>query len=120
MSLTQSARRDSVGSAPTTEVELSPDALLDVLDADYTEAILEAIHDEAKPARALVEECGASRPTIYRRLNTLQEAGLVESRMTLESDGHHRTVFEATLDSISIDVTGDGLTVSVSTKETAK
>lgn len=119
MSVSQSTRRDTVEGGHTAEVELSPHALLDVLDADYTEAILEAIHEDAKPARALVEECGASRPTIYRRLNTLQEAGLVESRMTLERDGHHRTVFEARFDSISIDVADDGLSVSVSRTEPA-
>jgi len=106
-------------STPTgpTERELPAEDLLALLEADYTRTILAAIRSDPKPARALVEECGASRPTIYRRLNSLQDAGLVESRMAYDPDGHHRTVFESTLERVAIDVTDDGLSVTVITTD---
>jgi DNA-binding HxlR family transcriptional regulator len=100
-----------------TREQAASEELLALLDADYTQSILEAIRTEAKSARALVEECGASRPTIYRRLNSLEEAGLVESAIAYDPDGHHRTAFEATLETVAVDMTDDELSVSVSTKE---
>lgn len=55
-----------------------------------------------------------SRPTVYRRLNRLVEAGIVESNLKPCADGRHRNVFEATLDAVSLTVTGDGLSATVS------
>jgi predicted transcriptional regulator len=99
----------------TAQVDVSPAELLELLDAEYTQEILEAVGREAKSARELAERCGASRPTVYRRLNSLQEAGLVDTEMEYDADGHHRAVFEATLEAVSVDVTGDGLSVTVTT-----
>jgi response regulator of citrate/malate metabolism len=89
--------------------------VLTLLDAEYTQRILQAIRTEAKPARAIAEECGASRPTVYRRLNGLRDAGLVEAAMRYDVDGHHRTVFETTFEALSVDVTADGLDVTITT-----
>jgi DNA-binding Lrp family transcriptional regulator len=96
-------------------VETSPTALLELLDAEYTQEVLEAAGREARSARKLAELCGASRPTVYRRLNSLQAAGLVETGVEYDADGHHRTVFETTLEAVSVDVTDDGLSVTVTT-----
>jgi DNA-binding transcriptional ArsR family regulator len=115
MSLTQSTRTGAVEQATETEQETPSDGVLSLLDAEYTLRILEAIRTEAKPARDVAEECGASRPTVYRRLNRLREAGLVDTAMSYDADGHHRTVFEATLEALSVDVTEDGLAVTVTT-----
>lgn len=101
------------------QVEVVPDAtaeeLLALLDADHTQTILEETRDTPLPARALAEACGTSRATIYRRLNSLEDAEIVESRMRYDADGHHRTVYEATLESVTVDVTEDGYAVSVTT-----
>lgn len=97
------------------QVEVSPAELLELLDAEYTQEILEAMGRKARSARELAEACGASRPTVYRRLNSLREAGLVDTEMEYDADGHHRAVFEATLEAVSVDMTGDGLSVTVTT-----
>ena len=122
MSLTQSTPKGTVdrarGSGEAGETpETAPEEILALLNTDYTRAILEAIEAEAKAARDIAEECDASRPTVYRRLNGLQEAGLVETGMVYDADGHHRTVFEATFEALSVDVTADGLAVTVTTAE---
>jgi len=91
----------------------SPGEFLALLDAEYTQDLLTAVQAEAKSARALAEECGASRPTVYRRLNRLDDAGLVESSMAYDADGHHRTVFEATLDRFVVELDDDGLSLCV-------
>ncbi|WP_436909123.1 ArsR/SmtB family transcription factor [Halosimplex marinum] len=112
MSLTESARSGPVESGDDASGELSTDELLELLDAAYTRAILEAIRTEPKPARAIAEACGASRPTVYRRLNRLRDAGLVETDLACDADGHHRTVFEASFESVTIGFTDDGLSVT--------
>jgi DNA-binding IclR family transcriptional regulator len=104
----------------TSEQAMGTEELLELLDANYTQAILEASRGEPKSASDLAEECGASRPTVYRRLNSLQDAGLVETGMAYDADGHHRTVFEATLESMSVDVGDEGLSVTVETNPTER
>jgi hypothetical protein len=53
-------------------------AVLDLLEDEYTRRILEALAEEPRPARELIEATDASRATVYRRLNSLQDHGLVE------------------------------------------
>jgi len=114
MSLRERERGRATEQGASDGVETTEE-LLELLDANYTQAILEAIRTEPKPAGALAEECDASRPTVYRRLNSLRDAGLVETGMAYDADGHHRTVFEATLESVTVDVDDEGLTVTVET-----
>lgn len=92
-----------------------PSDVLTLLAADHTQTIIGHIHDSPTPARAVAESCDASRTTVYRRLNRLVDAGLVKSRMTYDPDGHHRTVFETTIDSLTLDLTDDGYQLDVHT-----
>jgi predicted transcriptional regulator len=94
-------------------VSVPPDDLFDLLDDQYARTILEATRDEARRARELIELCDASKPTVYRRLNRLEDAGLVTARQTYDPDGHHCQVFRATLDEIVVDVGPDGLRADV-------
>ncbi|ELZ20551.1 transcriptional regulator [Halosimplex carlsbadense 2-9-1] len=112
MSLTESVRSGSAQTPDDASGALSTDELLELLDAAYTRSILEAIRTEPKPARAIADTCGASRPTVYRRLNRLQEAGLVDTDLACDTDGHHRTVFEAAFESLTIGFTDAGLSVT--------
>lgn len=115
MSLTHLRRKDDVHGQAESTPDQDAEALLGLLDADYTQTILEATRDEPRPARALADACDASRTTIYRRLNRLEDAGFVESHIAHDPDGHHRTVYEATLESVTLDVTDDGYAISVQT-----
>ncbi|WP_284011373.1 ArsR/SmtB family transcription factor [Haloarcula pelagica] len=99
---------DSAGETDT----LPSGEILTRLNAAYAQQILETISTEAKPARDIAVECGASRATVYRRLNSLQEAGLVETEMQYDGDGHHRTVFKTNFESLALEMTVDGLTVT--------
>lgn len=104
---------------PTTD-EPDPDRtdeVLALLEDDYSRSILEAVHAEPRSACDLVEVCDASRATVYRRLDRLDDVGLVDSWLSYDADGHHRTVFEATVETLSVDVTDDGLSVTVTTGE---
>ena len=82
--------------------DVAPTTLLELLDDEYARGILEATVEEAVPARELAERLDASRATVYRRLERLEEAGLVEPAMTYDADGYHRKVFRATLRSVTV------------------
>lgn len=115
MSLDYPPRKNGVDRRSDGSAEPSAEEVLALLDADYTQAILERIRDEPEPARAIADACDASRTTVYRRLNRLEDAGLVESGMTCDPAGHHRTTFETTLESVTLNVTEDGYAISVQT-----
>jgi DNA-binding MurR/RpiR family transcriptional regulator len=117
MSLTQSERPRPGGAETNPGEKEAPTELLSLLNAEYTQTILETVWAESKSARTIAEACGASRPTVYRRLNALKDAGFISSELVLDPDGHHRTVFKTTLEAVSVDVTSEGLSVTVRTSD---
>lgn len=82
----------------TVDEEPSVDTVLDVLHDEHARAILEATSQEPMTAKALERHCDASRTTIYRRLERLEELDLVEEQTRPRPDGHHDTLYVATLD----------------------
>ena len=96
---------------------VSTEALIGLLGDDYALTVLGAIHHEAKSARAIAEECGVSRPTVYRRLNRLRSAGFVSERMEYGTDGHHRSIFVATVERVGLELGEDGLEAALETSE---
>lgn len=113
MPLAMSRREETEAKKPNATEERGDTDLLSLLNTEYTQTILELIRAEPRTAREIVEGCGASKPTVYRRLNDLEDAGLVESGTALAVDGHHRRTFVSTLRSISVDVSDDGVAVTV-------
>jgi predicted transcriptional regulator len=98
---------DRTASVPPTE-------LFELLDDQYARTILEATREEALRARELIDRCEASKPTVYRRLNRLEDAGLVASRQAYDPDGHHCQVFRATFEAAVVDVGPDGIDAELS------
>lgn len=98
--------------------ELSMEELLSVLDDEYARPILVAASAEPKSAKALAEACDASLPTVYRRLDTLEAHDLITERTELDDDGHHYSTYEATLQSVAIELDEEGLTADVSREPT--
>lgn len=82
----------------------SPSAaeLLDLLGDEYTRKVFKAVSDEPRGGRAVAEEAGVSRPTAYRRLNALKDAGLITSECHVATDGHHRKRFVASAEQFSV------------------
>lgn len=95
--------------------DLTPTELLELLGDEYTRKVLSVIADDPKRGRKVAQEASISRATAYRRLNELQEAGLVETEMAVDPDGHHHERFHAILDraDVSFDRTGFSASVSV-------
>jgi predicted transcriptional regulator len=68
-----------------------------LLNDEHVRTILAATSAEPRSAAELGERCDVSESTIYRRVDRLTDAGLVEARTRPRRDGHHETVYVATL-----------------------
>ncbi|ACV46917.1 MULTISPECIES: ArsR/SmtB family transcription factor [Halomicrobium] len=84
-----------------------------VLSNKHAREILRQIATDSKTIQDLTAVCSASRVTIYRQLDRLQEAGLVSTQMSYDPDGHHRRTYRARHAEITIAVGHEGLTVDI-------
>lgn len=79
-------------------------AVLSVLNDEYARGILTATSQEPMSAKKLSEYCDASLPTIYRRIEELQECGLLAERTRPDPDGNHYSVYTARLERFAVDL----------------
>lgn len=80
------------------------ETVVGLLDDEHARTILAATSVESLSASQLAAKCDTSRQTVYRRLERLQEADFVTSRTQLREDGHHDTVYRATLARLSVEL----------------
>lgn len=80
------------------------DEVLDLLSDEYARSILAATSIEPMSAKQLSEQCDASLPTVYRRIEWLQEYELIEEQTKVELTGNHHKVYSATLAEFSMEL----------------
>lgn len=95
-----------------------PADLFALLDDEYARAILTETSMGPMSAKTLSEEIDASLPTVYRRIEWLLAAGLIDERPAFQEKGRHYGVFEARLEHIDVDLAEGELSVSVETEPT--
>jgi predicted transcriptional regulator len=93
--------------------EIDQETLLSLMSDEYARRILNALGTRALSARELIERLDVSRATVYRRLDSLEEAGIVGSSMEIHPDGHHRKQFQITIERVNLAFEPDGVTVDV-------
>ena len=103
---TESSRERESDSDP------DPDAVFELAADDTARRILSAASEGPRSASELAERCGVSKPTVYRRLETLRDHGLVEGNLRISRDGDHHKEFETTVDRVCLEFEG-GLSVDV-------
>lgn len=96
-----------------TEPEKSPEDFLDHLGDDLSRRILLLASNEAMSAEALADQLNVSRPTVYRRLNTLSDYELLRESLVTDSDGHHYRVFETVPIEIVLEVADGEFRITV-------
>lgn len=105
------ADREPVSEEPPLET------VVGLLDDEYARAILAATRDDPMSAAELAERCDASLSTIGRRLDSLSEADLVRERTRPRPDGHHDTVYAATLAEFRLTLDGEGFEYALRRRE---
>lgn len=93
--------------------------LLTLLGDEYSRAIIDALGTESLPAREIAARTDISRPTVYRRLDRLKDAGVVEPTMTVDPDGHHRQAFAVVIDGVELSLGDTAATPAASSTDTA-
>jgi DNA-binding HxlR family transcriptional regulator len=115
----EAARRSSDDSQTTTSDDTvvaqsnsGAPAALRLLKDEYAREILQALTTGPMRGRDLIEICTGSRPTVYRRLNRLEDAGYVTTDLHLNSEGHHCKQFQLARDTLRVAITDGNITVS--------
>jgi len=91
------------------EQTVPADELLELLGDEYTYRVFEAVVEQSRTGRELIEATGASKATVYRRLDDLEEAGLVESTLDIASDGNHCKRFHAVVTAMQVSFDANGV-----------
>jgi DNA-binding transcriptional ArsR family regulator len=97
--------------------EYDAESLLELLGDEYTQRVLAAIGDDAVTGSELIDRSGVSKATAYRRLDDLQDAGLVESTLHIDPNGHHCEQYQLAVDHLAISFSADGFEVTVDAGE---
>lgn len=105
--------RYSPAEQPSTRETTDAEELLSLLGDEYARAVLEAIAQTPQSGREIVDETGFSKATVYRRLDRLEEAGLVASETVFDPDGHHRERFRATFEGATCRFGSDGIETTI-------
>ena len=104
-----------------TEVTMADDGsakeVVDLVGDDYAWQILAETREDDRSAEALSETCDADPSTIYRRIERLEEADLLEAEQQLDPGGHHYKTYRANLDAIHVHLDEEGFTVEIDRRE---
>lgn len=91
--------------------------IADLLDDPYARDILAKASTEPMSAKELSELCNASLPTVYRRIERLQNHDLLADQQQLDPDGHHYKTYETRLDQVTIDLVDGTYNVTITRTE---
>lgn len=93
-----------------------PVNIFTLLADDYARDILIAANKRPMSAKALSDACSASLPTIYRRVSTLKEEGLLVERTIIDQEGTHKSVFQTQLNELHIELDEENFSVVINTR----
>ncbi len=79
-------------------------SILGALEDDFCRDILEVMSAEYQTAQQFSDACDMPISTTYRKLNTLEDVGLVDTSIRLRKSGHHTKEFALGYRSISVDL----------------
>ncbi len=84
---------------------------------EYARTVLRETVAEPRPVDALAEACDADPSTVYRRVERLTDAGLLEAEQRLDPGGHHYKVYAASLQEARVSLDEEGFSIDVETQE---
>ena len=95
----------------------SIEEILNTIGDEHARRVLATISQEPKSAKELAEECDLSLPTVYRRIEILEEHDLVTDETLVADDGNHYKVYESNFDSTVISLEDDEYKVRIYREE---
>ncbi|MFW5950135.1 MAG: ArsR/SmtB family transcription factor [archaeon] len=93
--------------------ERTIEEILDTIGDQHARHVLAAVSEISKSAKELSEELDLSLPTVYRRLEILEEHDLVSERTKVAEDGNHYKVYQSNFESTVIRLENDEYQVRI-------
>ncbi|MBP1986545.1 ArsR/SmtB family transcription factor [Halolamina salifodinae] len=94
------------------------EAVAGLLEDETARAILTRTSREPMSASELKQQCDASGPTIYRRLERLRERDLIEEQTRPDPDGgHHTQVYAPNLRRVTVELDDGELHLEIDRRE---
>lgn len=100
-----------------------PDAvatLLSLLDDEDCRAVLRVADDRPWSARELATACDVPPSTMYRKLDRLATAGLLDECIDICRSGRHTRGYRRAISDVSVSVDGDGFGVTLTPRDVAE
>jgi len=97
--------------------EQSIEDILDTIGDEHARRVLAAISREPRSAKELSEECDLSLPTVYRRIEMLNQYDLVKDQTLVADDGNHYKIYESNFESTVISLEEDEYRVRIYREE---
>ncbi len=91
--------------------------ILDTIGDEHARRVLATISREPQSAKDLAEECDLSLPTVYRRIEMLEEYNLVTDETLVAEDGNHYKIYESNFESTVITLEDDEYKVRIYREE---
>jgi len=91
--------------------------ILDTIGDQHAREVLAAISREPKSAKAVAEDCDLSLPTVYRRIEMLEEYNLVTDETLVADDGNHYKIYQSNFESTVITLEDDEYKIRIYREE---
>ncbi|WP_101298343.1 winged helix-turn-helix domain-containing protein [Halegenticoccus soli] len=86
--------------------------VLNALGDECSRVILSVAAKRAVTAKELTEHCDVSPATVYRRINTLLDDGLLAESFEFDADSTRQKVYRTTFEHVEVEITDDGFEVT--------
>jgi DNA-binding transcriptional ArsR family regulator len=97
-----------------TEHEL--DELLSVLEDSDCRAVLEATGEEPLSAKEIGERCSIPSSTVYRKVDRLTEARLLEESLRIHRSGKHTSEYSRRVEGVALTIGDNGTELRMETQ----
>jgi len=99
------------------EEDQTVEEILDTMGDETARKILARISTEPRSAKELGEEFDLSLPTVYRRLEMLEDQDLINDMTRVSEDGNHHKIYTCNFDSTVIRLSDEEYDVRIYRRE---
>jgi DNA-binding transcriptional ArsR family regulator len=99
------------------EADATVEEILDTIGDEHARTVLAEVSRKPGSAKDLTERLELSRPTVYRRLETLVEHDLVTEQTLVADDGNHYSEYRCNFNSTVISLEDDSYDVRIFREE---
>lgn len=93
--------------------EWSPASILDIFGDSIARATLIMASEHAVTVPDIADRLGVSPPTVYRRIDPLVDANLLEERLRVDEAGKQPKQYETILDEVTLSIEDGSYTVDI-------